>query len=682
MRKILLLICIAALSACVKEDIEQMPGGDAPQVIGDPQGALKGTVAVKLTPEAAALLEKASVETRSGETRSGIDDVDAILERINAASFSRIFPYNEEFEQVHRSNGLHLWYRIYFDQTEDLGAVARMLADDEHIATVEFTYQSVPMRKFPVTPFTAENAVAEPETRAGVTMNDKLFGYQWHYNNTGPTTNFPTRRAGADINLLDAWELCTGDPSIVVAVLDEPVQTTHPDLKDNIWSHPAKPNVHGYNFYDKKAELDWQSYDRVQVAPGQYMYQYADHGTHVAGTIAAVNNNNLGVCGVAGGRNGSGVKIMSCQTMGYSSKQGNPDAAAQAFTFAADNGAVIAQNSWGYVDPTTGNAISESVWNSAGGSIRTAIDYFINNAGSKNTRFPDSPLEGGLVIFSAGNSGYSNKGTKSWPAAYPPVVAVGAMSWDYTPAGYSDYGTWVDITAPGGDLLSAPTPSNPNRYYTNAEVLSTMLQDPTMTFLDGRSDASNAEWFGYGFQEGTSMACPHVSGIAALGLSYAAQIGRRFTVAEFKSLLLGAVYGIENYFTGTKPAFDDAGNIGSISLPDYVGKMGGGEIDAFKLLLDIQGTPALFVRKDTPTTINLSRYFTGAKSVSVSLSAADLTKLGMSAQPTFSATSMSLTCTKRGAAFVTIQATVGDTQVVRKFAIVVRDGMATNGGWL
>ena len=97
-------------------------------------------------------------------------------------------------------------------------------------------------------------------------------------------------------------------------MLDEAVQTTHPDLEANIWSNPSNPGEHGYNFWDNRAELDWRTATRED---GDWIY--ADHGTHVAGVIAAVNNNSRGVSGIAGGRSTrKGVKIMSCQIMGYS----------------------------------------------------------------------------------------------------------------------------------------------------------------------------------------------------------------------------------------------------------------------------------------------------------------------------------------------------------------------------
>ena len=126
-------------------------------------------------------------------------------------------------------------------------------------------------------------------------------------------------KAGCDINLEPAWELCTGDPSIIVAVMDQGVMYGHEDLAANMWVNEAEKNgqrgvdddgngngyvddIYGYNF-----------------AKGEGQISYWDagnegHGTHVAGIIAAVNNNGIGVCGIAGGSgNNDGVKIMCVQ---------------------------------------------------------------------------------------------------------------------------------------------------------------------------------------------------------------------------------------------------------------------------------------------------------------------------------------------------------------------------------
>ena len=116
--------------------------------------------------------------------------------------------------------------------------------------------------------------------------------------------------AGADINVADAWKLTAGNPEVIVAIVDEGVKYTHPDLAANMWINPnpspeyGKQDIHGWNFVTD-GPISWgQKGD-------------SGHGTHVAGTVAAVNNNGIGVCGVAGGTGkGDGVRLMSCHLLG------------------------------------------------------------------------------------------------------------------------------------------------------------------------------------------------------------------------------------------------------------------------------------------------------------------------------------------------------------------------------
>ena len=207
------------------------------------------------------------------------------------------------------------------------------------------------------------------------------------------------------------------------------------------------------------------------------------HGTHVAGTVAARNNNGKGVAGIAGGDGSadSGVRLLSCQIFRNKDEQGD---AAAAIKYAADNGAVICQNSWGY-SSTAGVTSMPQL-------LKEAVDYFIKMAGcdANGNQRPDSPMKGGVVMFAAGNE---NKEFSAYPACYAPTVSVAAMAWDFSKASYSNYAKWVTITAPGGDQ---------DRFGTEAGVLSTVPKKKVAS--------------GYAYFQGTSMACPHVSGIAAL----------------------------------------------------------------------------------------------------------------------------------------------------------------------
>ncbi len=657
-----------------------------------PAGALKGSLAVKVSPEVADRIEAAA--TRSGFTRSGEASIDMLLDEIGAESFFRVFPYDELYEQRHRAAGLHLWYGVEFDDEVSLAKAAKLLSDGELITAVQFNRLPRLRVKRPVRPI---NNVAlkrlTEDTRAGEVfpmagkVNDLYARFHWSYDNPGglndrvygdsEATVYFTSKSGADINLLNAWELTRGDSRVIVAVIDEPVQYSHPDLKANMWTNPnaserAKGLEHGADFTRGSSKnsapgpLNWTG-EVEEEYEGETYYYYADHGTHVAGTIAAVNNNGTGVCGIAGGDGiRKGVQIMSCQIMtNADSNNPNPYGAANAFVWAADRGAQIAQCSWGY-DPE--DVYSELTWVSANGQAgqaeRDAINYFIS------TPRANSPLNGGIVIFAAGNDGDLIGDKAEWPAAYGKVVAVSSMAYDYLPAYYTCYGTWSDITAPGGDELCG----------TSGLIFSTVLDPGTsgVTFRDGRGD------LGYYFMQGTSMACPHVSGVAALGLSYAAQLGKVYTPEEFRSLLLTAARNIDSYYTSGTKTVSDYGI--SLSLRDYRNKMGVGCIDAFKMLAAVKGTSAVFLKVGQTAEVDLGQYFGGnyrAYNYVHDKSGFDAANKNLKLDAvTFQNGKMKLTCRGEGALILKVQTTVGGTTITREIPVAGRKDMAANGGWL
>lgn len=546
---LLLLSAALALGSCTKDATEQATGPEpeakaASKLVFSSENAVRGELLVCFGEEAVAGIESSVMQvTRSGgvATRSGIADFDAVLGSIGVKALQRLFPVDERNEERTRAAGLHRWYVVEFDAAADLDKAALDMARIAEVSKVEFNQQLMHVHEGRVIPL-AETGAA-PQTRAAVGFNDPHLGRQWHYINTGDKSIYSKIKAGADVNCDEAWQLCTGDPRVIVAVVDNCVQWDHPDLAANMWTNTAELNgsegrdddsngyaddIHGFNFVDNTTLTISTKGD----AP--------DHGTHVAGTVAAVNNNGTGVAGIAGGSGkNDGVKIMSCQIF-HDKDGGDVAMAAKAIKYAADNGAAIIQCSYGY---PAGSVTSDAAYSSGASAEKQAIDYFIAKQNC-------AAIEGGLAIFAAGND---MTGMSSYPGAYRDYISVTAMSCDYTPAYYTNYGPGCNIAAPGGDA-----------YQSYLENINTGASEVLSTVNGGK----------YGYMQGTSMACPHVSGVAALGLSYALQLGKTFTQNEFTTLLLTSVNDINQYCTGTKQYFTDKGSLATLDLSQYKKGMG------------------------------------------------------------------------------------------------------------
>ena len=652
----------AALGGCVNDptEMENAPDMSAgSRKILTSAEAEAGELLVKFSKESIAAVE-AGV-TRSESTRTGIQPFDAALKEISAVSVERVIPVVEQHEADARASGLHRWYRVRFNDQVSLDEAARKLAAVEDVEVVQ--YDGYVARNFTEMSAVPYNNVWSSDrdqinTRSGETpkFNDPMLNKQWHYKNTGDETLVSPIKEGCDINVEPAWEFCTGDPSIIVAVMDEGVMYRHEDLAANMWVNQAELNgqkgvdddgngyvddIYGYNFAKDQGEITWTDPQDV------------GHGTHVAGTIAAVNNNGIGVCGIAGGSgNNDGVKIMSVQ-MFAGRYQTTISRNVDAIYYATNMGASILQCSWGL---KSGVISSDEQYLDERSIEANAFDHFIK------TKRPGSPLNGGIVIFSAGNE----TGPCGYPAAYPSVVCVTSLSTDFTPSVFTNYGLPADITAPGGD----------NNYHKNGNQAGKVLS--TVPPIDGL----------YGYKAGTSMSCPHVSGVAALALSYAKKLGKTFEPDEFRSMLLASVNDIDSYLTGIKtyiPYTDTDTGIGfdgSMEMTDYRGKMGSGMIDAYKMLMAVRGTPAITVEQDKPTTISLSKYYGDVTALSCMLEVSDAVKDKLGLTFTVEGNNATITCSKQSAGLVTVKSSVGGTSMSREVAIICRAKAASNGGWL
>ncbi len=331
-------------------------------------------------------------------------------------------------------------YRIKVDLKpgESLEEIAATYADDPEVEYAELNY--------------IVSILREP--------NDPNYPVQWALNNTGQMYpecglyKHPPGTEDCDIDTPEAWDIYTGSPETIVAVVDTGVDYNHRDLAGNIWVNEAELNgiedidddgngyvddVYGYDFINQDADPKDDH----------------GHGTHCSGIIAAKGNNELDITGVCWN-----AKIMSLKFVGAGGLGSILDAI-EAFYYAIENGAEVISNSWG------------------GGGYLESAQEAINYAYS----------QGVIMVAAAGND---NTNVPFYPANYANMISVAATDSNDDRASFSNYGDWIDLAAPGVDILSL------------------RAQGTSMgtTYDDYKTTAS-----------GTSMACPHVAGACAMLIS-------------------------------------------------------------------------------------------------------------------------------------------------------------------
>jgi subtilisin family serine protease len=289
-----------------------------------------------------------------------------------------------------------------------------------------------------------------------VTPNDPLYLIQWPLNNTGqiyPESgryNSPPGIIDCDIDAPEAWDISTGGPDTIVAVVDTGVDYRHRDLNDNMWINIGEITGNGIDDDDNGYVDDIYGYDFYNNDSDPC--DDHGHGTHCAGTIAAEGDNGLDIVGVCWN-----TRIMALKFLG-SDGNGSTSHAVTAFYYAVANGADVISNSWG------GGGYSYA--------MKDAIDY--------------AHSQGVIMVASAGNDYSKNP---KYPAYYEHMISVAATNSNDEKPPFSNYGDWVDIAAPGVDILSLRA---------GGTSRGTVYDDYT-TVLSG-----------------TSMACPHVAGACAL----------------------------------------------------------------------------------------------------------------------------------------------------------------------
>ena len=449
-----------------------------------------GVVIVKLKPGVAATLSQAK-----GATVTGVTSLDQLTARFAVINIDRTVPLAGTPRPESDPNRLSDFFTFRLPQGGDVEAAVAAFRADPNVLIAEPNY---------VMPVYA-------------TPNDALYANQWTHHNLNDY----------DIDSDSAWDLEVGDSTVLIGVTDTGVKFDHEDLIGSTWVNPGEDldgdgavwdaddmngvdddgnglvdDLVGYDFLAGTYGPCWSGEDcgTVDNNPSDF----AGHGTHVAGIIAATTGNGLGVAGVAGGMRNQhrpGVKNI-CLRIGYLANDGRGyvmmDAAANAINYAVARGVAAVNCSWG----------------SSGTLLWTAVE---------------NAVASGVVICAAAGNDNSGIPTTVLDTAFG-VLNVASVNQSNFKSGFSNFGAWVDISAPGEHILNTYAPLGVAQY----------------AYLDG-----------------TSMASPTVVGVAALLKSHHSW----FTKAEIDTLLLN----------NANP------NI-YVTNPGFIGSLGSGRVDAYKSL--------------------------------------------------------------------------------------------------
>ncbi len=362
---------------------------------------------------------KISEATGKISTRTGIPSLDKKIEDYKVNKIESVFRQNNGDAELYEKLGMGRIYVFYFDTFNSQTAVD---------AVKDFSSESEVEFSEPV--FTGE-AAGKKELKLSLPPNDEMFSKQWYLDNEGQIA--PTGRGnakiGADINIINAWDVEQGSEEIIVAILDSGIKDDHPDLINRMWINRGETPNNGFDddgngYIDDYRGWDF-AYDDNTPSDG------FGHGTNIASVIGASTNNIIGFAGVD-----QKCRLMNCKNLS-SNNNGEYIWWAQSVKYAADNGAQIINMSEGGSDYSK--------------TLKTAIDYAI--------------LKNVLVVAAMMNKGDDQD---YYPASFKGVFAIGATDTDdnrclrFTWGGGSCWGKHISVVAPGNKIYGLDYESTTN----------------------------------------------------------------------------------------------------------------------------------------------------------------------------------------------------------------------------